>query len=183
MVDVDGIVASFSGAAAKVMSTLTGKDITHDDVIYWEVTKILESEELRKAAKEEFNREGFCHSFEIYDGSQAAIRELSEISDLYFVTAPLSSNRTWMPERVEWLQRHFNTPYSRIAFVHDKFIVHGDFLIEDHPDNAAAWSVENPLGKALLWDRAYNQPPQGTGVQRVVHWNDVISEVKAWTPG
>ena len=181
LLDVDGIVASFCGAAVKVMSQLSGKPIHHDDIDRWEVTEILESHEMRMAAKAEFNKEGFCQSFELYDGAQEAVQALRHISNVYFVTAPMKDNRSWMPERVEWLMHHFDMPFTRVAFVCDKFMVNGDFLLEDSPTNAENWLAENPHGTALLWDRRYNRNQDGKFI-RVSNWDEVIQAVKDWSP-
>lgn len=177
LLDVDGIVADFVGAAVKVMSEKSGRRISSDDVVHWEVTSVLDDHAVREACKEEFNKAGFCSAFEVYDGAQAAVRRLQELTELFFVTAPMRSSPTWMPERVSWLERHFAVDHRHVVFASKKHIISGDFMVDDAPGNIAPWLASNPGSVGLLWDRPYNRGPDAAGMARVSSWDDVLARV------
>lgn len=176
--DVDGVVADFVKAAVKVMTDLSGKDILPEHVLEWEVTHVLEDESHRSAAKAEFMKAGFCEAFEAYDGSVEAIDILRQKTDFYFVTVPMVKNPGWFNERQEWLSRHFKIEHERVNFVHNKFIVSGDFLLDDAEKNTGPWVQHHPNGTGILWDRPWNRSDKTERVVRAHSWNDVIQAVE-----
>jgi len=179
LLDVDGILADFVQAAVKVMSDISGKTIMTDDVKQWEVTEVLESHEMREFCKQAFCSAGFCSSLEIYDGAQAAVEEIRKYCDLYFVTAPMHKNPTWMPERVKWLQTHFGVDPNHVCFVYDKFIVEGDIMLDDSSRNLIGWKDHhNPDRVALFWNRPYNLTEPDQGLIRVDSWDKVFEHVR-----
>ena len=91
-------------------------------------------------------------------GARDLIRDLRESGhDVIAVTSPYHSS-TWLEERRAWLLSEFAG--KDILFVSGvrKALVRADFLIEDHPGNAAAWCRMNPRGRAALVDRPWNGP-------------------------
>lgn len=175
--DADGIVADFVKAAVRVMTDLSGQEITSDHILNWEVTECLEDPRHREMAKAEFMKAGFCQAFETYDGAQSAVRILKEVTDFYFVTAPMVKNPGWFNERHAWLVQHFEVEDRMVNFVHDKFLVKGDFLLEDSDKNLMAWLEEFPDGHGILWDRPWNRSCNDPRVIRVSTWAEVIDLV------
>ena len=137
LLDVDGILADFVSASIKVMTSMSGQKIVPDDILVWEVTEILEDHSLREKCKEEFNRAGFCSTIEVYDHAQEAVALLQERTELFFVTAPMKKNSTWMPDRVAWLEKHFSADHNHVVFANKKYVVAGDIMIDDAPKNVA----------------------------------------------
>lgn len=176
LLDVDGIIADFAGAAAVLMSTVTGRTITVQDIIHWEVTEILDEHHLRDACKEAMLQPGFCSSIEAYEDSLAAVEKLSEVAEVFYVTAPMHKNPTWMPERVAWLERVLNADPRHIIFAYKKHIVDGDVFVDDHPGNVESWLEHHPSKTALLWTRPYNAS-HSPHLRRVTSWMEVLEEV------
>ena len=175
--DVDGIIADFVKAAIKVMTGLSGKPIGEDRIMNWEVTEVLEDPNHREEAKASFERAGFCETFETYDGSQGAIRLLNEATQFYFVTSPMTRNPGWYNERFAWLVKHFEVEPRQVNFVADKFIVKGDFLLDDSDKNVVSWLDHHPDGHGLLWDRPWNRACKDPRVVRVHSWAEVVDLV------
>lgn len=177
MLDVDGIIADFMGAAIKVMNKISGKNITADQVTEWEVTTALDDDAHKLASKIEFNKAGFASTFEIYDGSIEAVEQLKQLTDLHFVTSPTVTNPTWVHDRVNWLSKHFKVNPKDVHHTSKKWVVCGDVMLDDHPENLNLWVEQWPGKLPLLWDRPYNRIGV-SGLKRITSWKEVISEVK-----
>lgn len=177
LLDVDGIIADFAGAAAKLMSSVSGRVITPADIIHWEVTNVLEEQHMRDYCKEEIKKPGFCTSLEVYEGALESVAEIQSLSEVFYVTAPMHTNPTWMPERVAWLEKVLGADPKHIIFAYKKHVVVGEMLVDDSPDNIRDWLEHNPSGVGLLWTRPYNAA-QGDQFERVSSWSQVLDEVK-----
>lgn len=177
LLDVDGIIADFAGAAASLMSTVSGRPITAADIVHWEVTNVLEEQHLRDYCKEEIKRPGFCSSIAAYEGALEAVAEIHSIAEVFYVTAPMHTNPTWMPERVAWLERVLGADPKHVVFAYKKHVVVGDVLVDDSPDNVGDWVQHHPRGLGLLWTRPYNAP-QAPRLRRVDSWTEVLAEVR-----
>lgn len=164
--DVDGVLANFCGSAAAVMSRVSGRTISHDDIRHWDVTKLLDDESHVKESKRLIESAGFCASIEPYPGSREAVREVAKVADVFFVTAPMHSNRHWIPERIEWLESNFGADPKDIVFTYRKFLVKGSLIVEDSGPNAESWLTHHPDGSAVLWDRPYNSSEGGRAEAR-----------------
>ena len=177
LLDVDGILADFVSATVKIMNSMTGMSLIPDDIINWEVTSILEDHQTRELCKAEFNKAGFCSTLEVYDGAQEAVKILQDKTELFFVTSPMLSNPTWMPDRVEWLERHFGIDHKHVVFANKKYIISGDFMVDDSPKNINDWLFYNPDSCGLLWDRPYNRTPDADKLIRVSKWDEIIQMI------
>lgn len=182
LLDVDGVIADFAGAAIKVMERVSGKRILPDEILQWEVTHVLDDEAHRKASKEAFNEAGFASTFEIYDGSVEGVEKLKELTELHFVTSPTVTNPTWVHDRVNWLAKHFGVDPRDVHHTSKKWIIYGDAMIDDHPLNLEPWLQHWPGRLALLWDRSYNQG-QGSGLKRIRSWDEALAEVRILAAG
>ncbi len=174
LVDVDGILANFVDAALDVVEEVTGRKFDHDDVHMWDITQLIECDIKKKECKKLMDSPGFATSFAAYDGAIEAIKKIRNDYELFFVTSPMHSNRSWMPERVDWLCNKFGTNPDHVNFVKHKYIVRGDVLIDDSPTNVMEWERHNPKGLGLLWTRKYNENDKGPFV-RVSSWSQVFT--------
>jgi 5'(3')-deoxyribonucleotidase len=178
--DVDGIAADFMAEAINVVNSITNQGLTYDQLQHWEVLDYIVDEEHKKIAKNELNKAGLCERLSLYENSLDAIKELNEITNLYFITAPMTDNVGWLNERVAWLVKHFGIEVRQVGFLKDKFIVHGDFLLDDSQGNLIKW-IEDPIninGKALLWDRPWNKQVEDSRLTRIFKWQEVLELVK-----
>lgn len=178
--DVDGICADFMKETIAIVNQITNQGLTYEQLSHWEVLDYIIDEEHKKNARNELNKAGLCERLELYDNSLEAIKELNKITNLYFITSPMYQNVGWLNERHAWLIKHFNIESRQLGFIKDKFIVHGDFLLDDAEWNLIKW-IEEPInknGKALLWDRPWNKHVEDSRILRVYNWKQVLELVK-----
>lgn len=155
-VDVDGPLAYFAEALCNQLS-LAGVAVTPKQLRHWCLKECLGASAAVKA-DEIMSRPGFCASIPWMPGARQLLRDLREYGyDVIAVTSPHHS-RTWLEERREWLLSEFEGKDILFASGLRKALVRADFLIEDHPGNAAAWCRMNPRGRAALVDRPWNGP-------------------------
>lgn len=177
--DVDGIAANFVEMAVEVMNKVSGQSIHMDQVDCWDVTQLLLEQEHREESKKQFLSHGFCASFNEYVGTKEAIHKLNNSTDLYFVTSPMMDNKSWMQERAEWLISRYGVRHNQVNFVTDKFIVRGDFLLDDSGKNCSLWADRNPFGIPMIWDRPHNRNEHDKRVTRVHSWDEVLDIVSS----
>lgn len=178
--DVDGIAADFMAEAIIIVNSITDQGLTYDQLHHWEVLDYIEDPEHKKIALNELNKAGLCERINLYENSIEAIKELNEITNLYFITSPMMNNVGWLNERYAWLVKHFEIKKHQLGYVTDKFIVHGDFLLDDSQSNLIKW-IEEPInknGKALLWDRPWNKHVEDNRLTRIFSWQQVLDLVK-----
>lgn len=182
LVDVDGVLANYPEAAARVLSRESGKVIRAEDIRTFDVLQTIPNDvTLHAMCKRKFVQTGFCESIPVYEGAAEAIEKLRSEHDVYFVTAPLVTSRAWLPERLEWLVKYFNADPERVVFASHKHIVSGDVLIEDNPENVTEWLNHNPNGLALLWDRPYNTNV-AIKTTRVSSWGEIFEAMNREVP-
>lgn len=172
--DVDGLCGNFIGATLDIIKDVTGQCFHHDDVNMWDITQLISCPVKRDSCIDAMNSPGFCTSIEPYDGSIEAFKRIKRDHNAIFVTAPFIQNKTWMPERVEWLCSKFGVSPDDVNFVKNKYIISGDVIVEDNPHTASRWLDSNPGGLALLWNRKYNIDTPGNFI-RVSSWSEVVS--------
>jgi 5'(3')-deoxyribonucleotidase len=137
--------------------------------------------ELSKRVWKRVTRIGWCSNLPPIAGAKDAVeilRSLPNVGAVEVVTAPLGSSPTWMPERVEWLNRHFGFASEEIHFIQKKWRVRGDLLLDDKPSHLVEWKAERAGEKPLLFDQPYNRGPETEGLVRVTSWNEVIEAAK-----
>jgi 5'-nucleotidase len=75
-------------------------------------------------------------------GAIDAFKELSERFDTYLLsTAPWRNPSAWQ-HKLEWVHEHLgieedSPAYKRLILTHHKDLNHGDFLVDDRPNNGA----------------------------------------------
>jgi 5'(3')-deoxyribonucleotidase len=62
-----------------------------------------------------------------------------------------------------------------------KFMVKGDFLLDDKTTHIREWSAEFPEAVGLLWNSTHNRSDEiPSNALRIDHWGEVIRLVKNW---
>lgn len=164
LVDVDGVLADFTGAWLEIMVEMTGLEIKREEVSDWDIFGVLETrgvnEPLRNHVKEvcrsATSRAGFCGSLKVLAGAQDGFNQLRDIADVYIVTSPWNSPY-WTFERDSWLLDNFGVPRKNIVHTDAKYLVSGDYLIDDKTSHIVNWCAEQPNGQGILWESAHNK--------------------------
>lgn len=186
LVDVDGVLADFVGATTDALYIdLDGPFMEVEELTNWDLLSHME-EQYRAPMIERWKSKGFCADIEVYPGAIEGIRQLREIADVHFLTAPLPESKHWLQERTEWLYDHFRATHKDITFTHTKHRVIGDVLIDDKVEHIEEWGAKHGSGIPILFARPYNtggaiirhsvlQPLQGF---RTGSWDDIVSVVR-----
>ncbi|MCM3257043.1 5'-3'-deoxyribonucleotidase [Paenibacillus lautus] len=108
----------------------------------------------------------------VMEGSQETLKELSNIYDIYIVTAPFNLNN--VVPKYEWLKKHF--PFldeDKFVFTRDKSIIRAEYLIDDKPSN-----LETFRGNQILYTAPHNLNEER--FYRVNNWIDVREILLDW---
>ena len=188
LLDCDGPLAGFVDGFLDCVEEETGERFGPRVVTEWEITdspfflKLAEEigrdpKELSDAVWKRVNRIGFCSALPVELGACEAVEAIRGLDvEVEVLTSPLFTSPTWMPERAEWLARHFGFRKNQIHFVNKKQRVPGDFLVDDKPSHVGAWGESSKdagwHGSGILWDAPYNRTSEPVGT-RVEAWEQV----------
>jgi len=176
LIDVDEVLADFQTPAFDIINRLFGKSLTAYDYEVWDLFELFTKEE-GDAIRAEMGRPGVCASLKVRPGALDAVRELRDMADVHPVTSPFDSP-TWVAERYAWLQEHFQIPRRDVVFTESKYLVKGDALLDDRPDNITTWLKEHRRAVGMLWHIPNTRTMTQYDHLRVKTWDEVISKVK-----
>ncbi|WP_427019376.1 5' nucleotidase, NT5C type (plasmid) [Pseudarthrobacter sp. P1] len=128
----------------------------------------------RTVLAEVMDSEGLYLNLEPLPGAVDAILAMEEAGlDVFFCSTPFPTNPTCASEKLASIERHLGLRWvSRTILTHDKTLVRGDVLIDDHPGIIGAMK---PAWRQLVFDQSYNRnlvdAPRMTGWK---HWEKAI---------
>lgn len=158
LLDVDGpLTLGFVAATCQVLRDL-GYPADADTLHEWDLMKAYGvSADDERYAYQLLGEPGLALHFDARDGAAKFVEDLKQRDyDVYAVTAPLSSSRTWAADRIDWLGKTVGIDRKHVVSTDDKVPVAGDVLLDDKPSNVQHWQAEYPHGLAILWREAYN---------------------------
>jgi 5'-nucleotidase len=81
---------------------------------------------------------GIFSLMEPMPGAISAYRQLAEAFDTYILsTSPWENPSAWS-DKLIWVKKHLGShAYKRLILSHHKNLNHGDFLVDDRPNNGA----------------------------------------------
>ncbi len=174
LLDVDGVLADFIGRVCATIYNLSGLERTPEQVTEFDFCRSLAlPADVARLVKRHISEEpGWWSSLEPLPGAVEGVARLREVADVYIVTSPWNSCRTWLHEREAWLATHFGIPHSRVIACSAKHLVAGDMLVDDKTETCAAWEHE----QAHMW-----QKPDGTqGMTFAVQWQTPHNRRDEW---
>ena len=136
-VDVDGVIRNINEKMCELYNELFHNNLTVDDIFDYDVEKVFSEikEKIGMTAVDYFfsweAKEVFCNS-NLYDGVREAIQKLRDAGHKVVIV-------TWQFT----LQNKYYTlmffeknkiPYDDICFTRDKWMIQGDWLIDDNPE-------------------------------------------------
>ncbi|MBE6022178.1 MAG: hypothetical protein E7231_02945 [Cellulosilyticum sp.] len=87
--------------------------------------------------------------------------------EMYIVTA---ASATCVPAKIEWIKEYLPFfPIDRVIVCHRKYMVKGDFLLDDGMHNIEEFAKTG--GKPIIFERPHNKQ-KGEGILRVKGWLD-----------
>ena len=137
LLDCDDVLAQFTQGVIDVLNAKGGYDFDINDVTDWDMAHSLGIS--NNAVFGIAGEEDFCTNLNMMPGAQEAVRELEKLGEIYIVTSPIWSSRTWMFERTRWLYEHFGIQANHVIHTSAKHLVYGDFFIDDRLSHVEKW--------------------------------------------
>jgi 5'-nucleotidase len=175
LVDVDEVLASLQVPVLDIICQVTNKNWKLEDFKVWDLFSVLNPEQ-RVRVFEVMAQPGFCLGLEPIPGAPEAIRQLQEMVEVFAVTNPHDSV-LWVSERYEWLLRHYGLDKDHVAFLSSKYLISGDWLVEDNLAQLQRWSAAHPEGTPVLWNTPNNQSMNSGYILRATGWQHVMNIV------
>lgn len=175
LIDADGILLDFTTASLDLISALRGKKVHLDDFKTWDFFSELDPEEL-KVVEKCIRAPGWCASLKPLPGSQDAIFDLRKMVNIFCVTSPYYDSPTWCHERYQSLSANFAIPNKDVVITMAKFLVEGEYFLDDNPEHVANWVSSHPTSIAMLWDYP-NTRGAGWNNLRISSWDEVLQKV------
>jgi 5'(3')-deoxyribonucleotidase/uncharacterized protein with PQ loop repeat len=175
-VDMDEVIADAFGKMLRSYNAATGSNITADELSQrgtdGTMTTML-TPEMRAEFDRLVNEGGnFFADLELVEGSQVALRRLSESYEIFIASAAMDVP-TSFDAKFKWLQRHFSfIPPSHYVFCGDKSILLADYLIDDRPRH-----FERFAGTGILFTAPHNARKDAP--LRANNWDDVVQILEA----
>ena len=179
LVDVDGVLADLMGTVLSILRRDYGNLPlpTYSDITDFRIEDCVDDPEVVSAIFAVFSAPGLARHLPILAGAKEGVAELREVADVVFVTAPYYRNPTWVRDRYAWLSQHFDIEQDDVVFTDAKFLIDGDYLVDDRVSNLLAFEEVWGKGTGVLVDQPWNQKKSGN-LKRVRSFDAVISAVK-----
>jgi 5'(3')-deoxyribonucleotidase len=174
LLDVDGVLANFRHTYVEACNRANGTDYTEQDTGHdsWFAQNMGLTQEQGKKTWEELAKPGWVLSMPILPGAKRAVRKLSRMGTVLFVTAP-SPTPYWVMERRQWLDAMFSgghdDPSGSTIFCPGslKYRIPGDVFIDDRAEDVDRWRFAWPTG--LGYTVAPPEPPK---------WDIILDKVR-----
>lgn len=176
LVDVDDVLNDLRSRVLECMTSVTGKNYSPEDFTGWDYFEVLSVEEKIRVDKL-IAREGFCLSLAPLPEAKEAIKELRSLVHVVAVTAPVRSP-FWTDERYTWLEHEFQLPLDNVVVAKPKYLIHGNWLLDDRPSNVVNWAQIHSHSYPMLWHTRATRD-LGYDDLRVHSWGEVIERVKS----
>jgi 5'(3')-deoxyribonucleotidase len=175
LIDVDEVLVDFQTPTFDIIHRLLGRRLRPEDYEVWDMFGLFTDEE-RTAIFTEIEQPGFCRALKPTPGARLAVEELRSLVDVFPVTSHFHS-QTWVHERDASLKEHFGFTKREIVHTGAKFLVAGDYFLDDNPSHVEGWVAEHPDGCGMLW-HIPNTRTLGFEDIRMHSWGGVIERIK-----
>lgn len=150
--DVDGVIADYRKAFLKeVKGILPDFKVPKNAEPDWDVAKEFQlSPALAEMVYEKMTAPGVAQHIDELPDAVDGVKELAKFADVYFVTSPTKTSKTWEFDRRTWLVNKFGEEQGmKIVSTHHKYLVEGDVFIDDKPEHLREWLKRHQLGVAV----------------------------------
>lgn len=175
LLDVDGVLANFVGKYLHEVNSRLNTTYTHQDVNNFSIEKSLDIAHIKHEIQAEICKPGWCYSLELLPNAQESVKELKQLGRLVILTSNMTTPN-WTFERTNWLKDHFDISRLELIFAKSKYLIHGDYLIDDSTENCEKYSEEHPHSTVCLIDQPWNQDcKESSNLIRFKTLSDVVS--------
>ncbi|MET3898109.1 5'(3')-deoxyribonucleotidase [Devosia sp. UYZn731] len=163
-VDMDEVIADAGSAMRFWVKENLSKEWRDADMTGFKMGALLDEADYTRL-QEHMHQGHFFGDLEVVEGSQEAIRQLSEDYEIFVTTAAMEFPRS-LDFKYRWLSEHFSflNPMN-FVFCGDKSIIHADFLIDDNSRH-----FERFAGQGVLFSAPHNAKEEG--YPRLSRWED-----------
>lgn len=176
LLDVDGVLADFTVPFLAEVNKFADKTYFISDLKSCDFHDSF-PEKIVDAALREISKPDWCYSLKPFPEALDGVKELKKVSDIFIVTSPLLS-KTWAYERSQWLIDYFDIPHTNHVITKAKYLVAGDFLVDDTPRHVVSWAEANLNGTGLLKHQSYNvNYSLSSNRKRVYSWEEILKLV------
>lgn len=175
LIDVDDVLAAFTDRIVPMCERFLGRELVPGGVDGWDLFANLNHYEW-KAVQALMAQPGFCGSLTTTQGSWQGVSMLAKHCEVFAVTKP-NCVPNWANERELWLNEKFCIPPDHVIQTGAKYMIRGDYFLDDRPDHVTRWAKENPEGKSMLWSTDHNEGIKGYDAHRVCGWDEVLAQV------
>lgn len=176
--DCDGVLSDFVGSALKILNDVED-GWTREQITAFDIENLLTDDKANEFLDHlgwEIEEMRFVGNMQVLPGAKEFVDTLAQRFELCIATAPYPGVTRWVPEREEWLNRHF--PGIPIVFTKHKEWVDASLLIDDNRSNCCRFVDNNCDRNALLMDAPYNQGTVALGVWRMKGYNQALEVVR-----
>ncbi len=168
-VDMDEVIADAFGKMLRAYNQRTGSNITREQIAERGVNGTFTgtlTPELKAELDRMCHQDDFFADLELMEGSQEALRALSEHYEIFIASAAMDVPSSF-DAKFKWLQQHFSfIPPSHYVFCGDKSILLADYLIDDRPRH-----FDHFVGTGILFTAPHNA--RRDAPLRANNWRDV----------
>jgi 5'(3')-deoxyribonucleotidase/uncharacterized protein with PQ loop repeat len=170
-VDMDEVIADAFGKMLRAYNERTGRAVTKEQIAREGIEVMFAPEfltpELKTALDNLPNDRTFFADLELVEGSQQALRDLSQDFEIFIASAAMDVPSSF-DAKYQWLLQYFPfIPASHYVFCGDKGILDADFLVDDRPRHFHSFR-----GTGILFTAPHNvnRPAK----LRADNWRDVV---------
>ncbi|MFM7195944.1 MAG: 5' nucleotidase, NT5C type [Bacteroidota bacterium] len=165
IVDMDDVMADATGQFLIHYRQEFGVEITRESLHHKE--ELQGFPKAHHQAVYEFTfRENFFRTMAVKPGCQRVMQRLHEQHEVFIVSSAMEFPNS-LGEKLSWLKEHFPfLHWKQFVFCGKKSIVHGDYMIDDLPQN-----LEGFNGEQLLFTAPHNM--QVDRFTRIRDWDHV----------
>jgi 5'(3')-deoxyribonucleotidase len=176
--DADEVLFDFQNPTYDEIHRLFGRRHSGHDLEVWDMFTLLSKEE-RDVLFAEIRRPGYCRALKPIPGAQEGIKEArARKLDVFAVTSHFPEHPTWVMERDAALIADYGFKANQIVHTSAKYLVGGEYFLDDNPGHNMAWRNEHPDGLGLLWHIPNTRTLPFDDV-RVHSWEEVLKRIEA----
>ncbi len=166
-IDMDEVMADAVKKIRACYENEFGIHLTDHDLAGKHLSKIVPPDHAQ-LVKKWLHTKGFFRDFEVIEGSQAAIKQLTDAGHDIFITTAAMEFKYCLEDKYEWLEEHFPfLTWHQMVFCGSKKILNADYLVDDNPIN-----FDGFVGQGLLYTAHHNL--NETRFPRVNNWAEVL---------
>lgn len=187
--DMDSIVADLLKAWLGAINKRYNRNVTVEDILDWDLSanpkladlKLAKGDKVYKIIQKNF----FFWDLEVLPGAIEAIKALSKVHDVYFLTAPAGNGSAY--EKLCWVDKYF--PFvgaQKTIITHHKLLVKADVLIDDKGSTCINYAKTWPDSLVLTFEYPYNKGMVAPNIKYMGRytdtadcWANVLTEIDA----